>query len=264
MSTSPNPVTESTGTASVTAPVSGPTEGLIAIDQGVEDTANDESEAETRSVDGSLIQPGWVPPNCKSQIDDIEQEWTRPADYFDFIHIRNLEGYVSDWQALYQRAFECTKPGGYIEIKEFDIQCRSQPPGVTLDDKHPFNTWPKYLLGAAGKLGKVRLQCRDHGIAKNLELAGYVDVVEKRWPVPVGPWAKDLLLRAVGAGTLDQLDQSLEGFGTFLLKEVMGREYAEILVFVSEFQKALKDSKAQPVFDLHVVFARKPAAKADS
>lgn len=214
------------------------------------DFADEFPSAEVFGVDVSPIQPGWVPPNCKFQIDDIEQPWTWPAEYFDFIHIRNMEGSISDWRALYKEAFECTKPGGYIEVKEFDIECRSQLPGVTIDDKHPFKTWPKYLIEAAGILGKVGLQCRDHGIAKNLEAVGFVDVVEKRWPIPVGPWAKNPLLREVGAGALEYLDRSLEGFVTFLLKEVMGWEYAEILVFVSEFRRALKDFKTQPVFDL--------------
>ncbi|WQF85851.1 Putative S-adenosyl-L-methionine-dependent methyltransferase superfamily [Colletotrichum destructivum] len=356
MSTSPNPVTESTGVAGSNAPAAGPAQGPITIDPNIEANGDDESEAETRSivssstasladsiteyrrlhgrtytqkvdywgpndekqnegldinhycmtmflgdklflspvgktshmvldvgtgtgiwaidfadefpsaevigVDVSPIQPGWVPPNCKFQIDDIEQPWTWPADYFDFIHIRNLEGCVSDWQAVYEQAYRCTKPGGYIEVKEHDIQIRSQI--QDLGDKHIYNTWIKALLDAIAKLGKVGLQCRDHGIAKNLEAAGFVDVVENKWPVPVGPWANNPLLKEVGICSLQFMDQSLEGFGTFLLKEVMGWEYAEILVAASEVRKALKDPRLQTVFDLHLVYARKPGAGADS
>ncbi|GKT61711.1 SAM-dependent methyltransferase [Colletotrichum tofieldiae] len=212
------------------------------------DFADEFPSAEVIGVDVSPIQPTWVPPNCKFQIDDIEQSWTWPADHFDFIHIRNLEGCIADWRALYENAFECTKPGGYIEIKEFDIESRSQV--QTLDDNHPFKTWPKHLLHACDKLGKVGLQCRDHGIAKNLEAVGFVDVVEKKWAIPIGAWANDPMLKEVGIGSLEYLDQSLEGFGTFLLKEMLGWEYSEVLVFVSEFRKALKDYKMQPVFDL--------------
>ncbi|OHW98781.1 SAM-dependent methyltransferase [Colletotrichum incanum] len=227
--------------------------GLWAID-----FADEFPSAEVIGVDVSPIQPTWVPPNCKFQIDDIEQSWTWPAEHFDFIHIRNLEGCIADWRALYEQAFECIKPGGYIEIKEFDIESRSQV--QTLDDKHPFKTWPKYLLQACDKLGKVGLQCRDHGIARNLDALGFVDVVEKKWAIPIGAWANDPILKEVGTSSLEYLDQSLEGFGTFLLKEMLGWEYSEVLVFVSEFRKALKDYKMQPVFDLHLVYARKPEA----
>ncbi|WYZ36016.1 hypothetical protein EsH8_X_000663 [Colletotrichum jinshuiense] len=220
------------------------------------DFADEFPSAEVIGVDVSPIQPSWVPPNCKFQIDDIDQPWTWPANHFDFIHIRNLEGCVSDWKALYKEAFECLKPGGYIEIKEHDIEIRSQAQDV--DDDHPFRTWYNSLTEACSKLGKTAMQCRDNGLVKSLQATGFVDIVEKKCRIPVGPWASDPTLKEVGAGLLAFLDQSLEGFGTFLLKEVLGWEYAEVLVLMSEFRKAIKDPKLQPVMDLHIVYARKP------
>lgn len=38
--------------------------------------------------DLSPIQPSWVAPNVKFEIDDLEKEWTFKPDYFDFIHSR--------------------------------------------------------------------------------------------------------------------------------------------------------------------------------
>ncbi|KAF6810664.1 SAM-dependent methyltransferase [Colletotrichum sojae] len=220
------------------------------------DFADEFPTAQVIGVDVSPIQPSWVPPNCKFQIDDIEQPWTWPNEYFDFIHIRNLEGAIAEWDKLYKQAFIHMKPGSYIEIKEFDIETRSQV--QELDKDHPFKAWSKNLLEAADKLGKVGLQCRNNGIAKSLRAAGFTDIVEQKLLVPVGPWANDPILKEVGIGSLAYLDQSLEGFGTFLLKEVMGWEYAEVILFISQFRKALKDFRLQPVFDLHVVYARKP------
>lgn len=49
---------------------------------------------------------------------------------------------------------------------------------------------------------------------------------------------------------MEFLDEGLEGFGTFLAKEIMGWEYAEIVVFMAEMRKALKDSQLQPRIDL--------------
>ncbi|KAF6805968.1 SAM-dependent methyltransferase [Colletotrichum musicola] len=212
------------------------------------DFADEFPTAQVIGVDVSPIQPSWVPPNCKFQIDDIEQPWTWPNEYFDFIHIRNLEGAITKWDKLYKQAFIHMKPGGYIEIKEFDIETRSQV--QELDKDHPFKAWSKNLLEAADKLGKVGLQCRNNGIAKSLRAAGFTDIVEQKLLVPVGPWANDPILKEVGIGSLAYLDQSLEGFGTFLLKEIMGWEYAEVIVFISRFRKALKDFRLQPVFDL--------------
>ncbi|KAH0426072.1 UMTA protein [Colletotrichum camelliae] len=224
------------------------------------DFADEFPSADVIGVDISPIQPGWVPPNCKFQIDDIEQDWTFPASHFDFVHVRNMEGSVSNWVDFYKKAFETIKPGGYIEVKEMDIECRSQI--QTLPEDHPFKNWRKFLSQACDKIGKIPNQVHDHGIAKALREAGFVDVVEKKWPIPIGAWAKDPTLKEVGTSSLEFLDQSLEGFGTFLLKEILGWEYAEVVVFISEMRKALKDTKIQPIMELHLVYARKPEQEA--
>ncbi|KAL0937526.1 putative SAM dependent methyltransferase [Colletotrichum truncatum] len=223
------------------------------------DFADEFPSAEVVGVDISPIQPSWVPPNCKFQIDDIEKlPWTWPTNHFDFIHIRNLEGCVADWPALYAQALDNLQPGsGYIEVKETDFNVQSQST-ENLDDDHPYKRWTKVMFEAFDKIGKTARQHHDHGIAKNLESAGFVDIVEKKWQMPIGGWAKDPKLKEIGACYLEFLDQSLEGFGTFLLKEIMGWEYAEILVFMSEMRKALRDATLQPKIDVHLVYARRP------
>lgn len=216
------------------------------------DFADEFPSAEVVGVDISPIQPSWVPPNCKFTIDDIEQPWTFPANLFDLVHIRNLEGCVSDWVALYKQAFDAIKPGGYVEVKEASIECRSQL--ADLPEGHVFKDWRKFLTQASEKLGKIANQVHpdEHGISNALQEAGFVEAVAKKWTVPVGAWAREPLLKEIGTSCLHFLDQSLEGFGIFLLKEVLGWEYAEALVFISEMRKALKDEKLQPIVDLWV------------
>lgn len=58
------------------------------------------------------------------------------------------------------------------------------------------------------------------------------------------------MLKEIGECNWMYLDQSLEGFALFLLKEIMGWEYAEIIVFVAEMRKALKDLSLQPFYHL--------------
>ncbi|KAK6210305.1 UMTA protein [Colletotrichum tabaci] len=221
------------------------------------DFADGFPSAEVTGVDISPIQPGWVPPNCKFHIDDIEKPWTWPAEHFDFVHVKHLEGSVADWPRLYGRAFTHLKPGGYIELREVDIEGRSQTLGE-LDDGHIYKRWAKVMLEAMGRLGKTGTQARDHGIARNLASAGFVDVVEKKWSAPIGRWPRDPVLKEIGACHLQFLDESLEGFGTFLLKEVMRWGDPEILAFMGEMRKALKDPRLQSYLTLHLVYARKP------
>ncbi|KZL86409.1 umta protein, partial [Colletotrichum incanum] len=201
------------------------------------DFADDYPSAEVTGIDISPIQPEWVPPNCKVQIDDFEEDWTWPPNYFDYIHVRHLEACVSDWPRLYSQAFEHLKPGGYIESQRF---------GNDLPKDHIYRRWAKIIFEATDKLGKTAKQTRDHGIANGLREAGFIDVIENRWAFPIGGWALDPKLKDVGAINLEYLDQGLEGFGIFLLKRIMDWEDAEILVFISEMRKA------------HLVYARKP------
>ncbi|KZL66337.1 SAM-dependent methyltransferase, partial [Colletotrichum tofieldiae] len=222
------------------------------------DFADEFPSADVIGVDISPIQPGWVPPNCKFQIDNFEEEWTWPTEYFHYIHIRHLEASVADWPKLYSQAFEHLKPGGYIEVKEIDIEDHSQSLGDDLPEDHIYRRWAKIMFEATDRFGKTLKQTRDHGIAGGLRNAGFVDIVEKSWPIPVGNWPADPKLKEVGVINLEYIDESLEGFGVLLLKHAMGWEDAEILVFISEMRKALKDPKLQTYFRLHLVYARKP------
>lgn len=62
--------------------------------------------ADVIGVDLSPIQPKFVPPNCRFEVDDITQDWTYPTNHFDFIHVRGLIGCLPDWTELFERAFK--------------------------------------------------------------------------------------------------------------------------------------------------------------
>lgn len=151
---------------------------------------------------------------------------------------------------MYKQVFDHLVPGGYVEVKEFDITTRSQLYGDDIPKDHVFSRWAPVFFEAADKLGKTLTQTHNHGIARALEAVGYVDIVEKRYSIPIGAWPKDPKMKEVGECNLLYNDQSLEGFALFLLKEIMGWEYAEIIVFVAEMRKALRDPKLQAYFHL--------------
>lgn len=219
-------------------------------DRGHSDFADEFPSSEVTGVDISPIQPGWVPPNCKFQIDDVEQPWTWTPD-FDFIHLRHMEACISDWPAFYKQIYDHLKPGGYFEMKDFDIEFRSQAYGDSLPEDHVYRRWGKIFFEAANRLGKSMDQSRGgHKIADAMRDAGFVDVVEKSWPVPIGGWPKDPTLKEIGICNLEFHDQSLEGFSMFLLTQVMDWDSISAGVFVAEARKALKDPKLQTVIYL--------------
>lgn len=57
-------------------------------------------------MDISPIQPGFVPPNLRFEVDDINKTWTFPKDHFDYIHVRSMLGTVPDWSMFFKNAIE--------------------------------------------------------------------------------------------------------------------------------------------------------------
>lgn len=201
--------------------------------------------AEVIGTDISPIQPTWVPPNCKFEIDDAQMPWTWAYDHFDFIHIRNLHGSISDWPALYEQCFRHTKPGGFIEQLEFDIKTRSDKVGPD----HIYNQWNNLFAECGEKMGRTfQIGAR---MKQQIMDAGFVNVVEKKYKVPIGGWSSDKRLKEVGLYTLLFLDQSLEGFALYMLKEVMGWEYEEIQVLVAKMRRALRDWRLYPYYEMY-------------
>ncbi|KAK0735928.1 S-adenosyl-L-methionine-dependent methyltransferase [Schizothecium vesticola] len=179
------------------------------------DFADEFPSASVIGFDISPIQPAWVPPNLRFEIDDAQLPWTYPADHFDFVHLRNLHGGISDWPALYHEAFRCTQPGGHIEHVEFNIRTLSDiaPPD------HIYHRW-NALFAEAGE--------RAHGPHLS----------------DLRPDARDPRLKSVGLYTLLFLDQSVEGFALYMLKSVMGWEFEEIQVLIAQMKEGWKQWKA--------------------
>lgn len=73
------------------------------------DFADEFPSAEVIGTDLSPIQPLFVSPNCRFEIDDACSEWTYAPNTFDFIHIRAMYGSVADWPALYTEVFKYAK-----------------------------------------------------------------------------------------------------------------------------------------------------------
>ncbi|KAF9874167.1 UMTA protein [Colletotrichum karsti] len=228
------------------------------------DVADEFPSFEVLGTDISPVQPGWVPPNCSFQIDDAQQEWTFKTDFFDMIHARNLYGGIDDWQRLYDQAFTHLKPGGWFESQEFDICAGSEDPKIQADPDHVFKQWARLFWEAGDITGRTFRQAEDKGpdeeimMVKCMRNAGFVNIVHKKWKVPIGGWAKDQHLKQVGYYSGLFMDQSLDGWALKPLGEILGWSYEEILILVMHMRQALKDPKQMPYFNYHMVYGQKP------
>jgi trans-aconitate methyltransferase len=103
-------------------------------------------------TDLSPIQPGAVPPNCIFYVDDMESEWTFGSDEaFDFIHGRALTGSITDFDLLYRRIYENLKPGGWLEMQEYQSTLYSDDD--TLLEAPNAKRWTALCTEAAEKAG---------------------------------------------------------------------------------------------------------------
>ncbi|KAH6868872.1 putative SAM dependent methyltransferase [Thelonectria olida] len=227
------------------------------------DVADAYASAEVIGTDISPIQPAWVPPNCKFHIDDAQLEWTCLPETFDFVHIRALYGSIGDWTELYRQAYKALVPGGWIENFEMNITLYSDHPEIKNDREHIFKQWATVFLEAMDCIGKTGRIGMDGNMRKRMHEVGFVDIVEKTYQLPCGGWSSDPKLKQIGVYNLAFLDESLEGFALFLLKEIMGWEYTEIQLFVARMRSAIWNTKIRPYYLVTNVYARKPNAARD-
>ncbi|KFY65613.1 hypothetical protein V496_02444 [Pseudogymnoascus sp. VKM F-4515 (FW-2607)] len=97
-------------------------------------------------TDLSPIQPNFVPPNLKFELDDAQLESTYGENSFGFVHIRCLIGGINDWAKLYSEVFRCTKRGGYVESLEINIQFTSDDGSV--EPGHIMYDWSTRIINA--------------------------------------------------------------------------------------------------------------------
>ncbi|KAI5787939.1 S-adenosyl-L-methionine-dependent methyltransferase [Pyronema domesticum] len=202
------------------------------------DAADNYPEATVIGTDLSPIQPGWVPPNCKFEVDDAEQNWTYPADSFDFIHSRNLAQAISDWDNVMKEIYRCTKPGGYVELAELGADLFSDD--NTLQDDNGFKIYLQYLNKALVMM--KRPQMNADSLRARLEDAGFVDINVTNVKQPYGPWAKDRRMKNVGAMVLLMNDSGLmEAYGMAAFTRVLGMEQDEALKICKDAQAAIRN-----------------------
>ncbi|KAL6410877.1 methyltransferase type 11 [Ilyonectria robusta] len=203
--------------------------------------------------DLSANMPNLTPPNAKFEIDDVESPWFYEAK-FDWIFCRYMAASIYDWPKLVNNIFENLEPGGWAEFQDFDLQYYSEDGSLADDD--PLLVWISTLLDAARSLK------RDPNPGSKLEGwvkdAGFENIVHKRYRVPIGPWPKDPTLKQIGAHNYMQINGGLEGLTLRLYTSVLHWKEDEILVFLSQVRKSLKNPNVHAMFDLHVVYGQKP------
>ncbi|EFX02935.1 methyltransferase type 11 [Grosmannia clavigera kw1407] len=208
-------------------------------------------------TDISPIQPAWVPPNVKFQIDDFTQPWTFAEESVDFIYARWLIGCVTNWTALFKEAYRTLKPGGWIETFESDGFFESDD--GTLTDKNASSQWGHIFSEATKKHGSTAsfTVVRDKVQQKSLREAGFVNIQENPIKCPFSEWPEDLKLKEIGLFTRAAWEADPEGFIGYMAHS-LGWTKEEITVYCAHMRRELRGLKIHLFYRVNAVWAQKP------
>lgn len=221
------------------------------------DFADENPSAEVIGTELSPIQPSWVPPNCKFELDNAEAEWTYNDNSFDYIHVRGLLGCVQDWEKFYRNVYRCLKPGGWFEHHEFSIPLLSDDGSVP--DDSVWTDWNVLFRAAGEKMGRA-FNVSEFWEDK-LRDAGFTGEINRHMvKLPVGGWAADPRWKEVGLFNRMHLEQGLEGFANYVCHMVMGYRAEETEVLLARVRNAIKNRSYHAYYPLKVIYIQKPLA----
>ncbi|KAI9777722.1 MAG: hypothetical protein M1839_008641 [Geoglossum umbratile] len=120
------------------------------------------------------------------------------------------------------------KPGGWYEQVEMAVRIPSDDDTVGPD--HVLTKWGDTFEAAGEKLGKTFKIWEQS--AAGVKKAGFQNVKEEKFKMPVGPWARDPKLKEIGRWNQLHCEEGIEGWAVALLTRVMGWTLEEVNVLL--------------------------------
>lgn len=139
-----------------------------------------------------------------------------------------------------------TKPGGWVEIQDFDLMYYSQDNSLPEDSY--ILRWLTTLFSGSDQFGR---DPRPGPKLKGwMEDAGFQNMGSRKVKIPVGPWPKDPQLKELGTYNLVQVLTGLEAFTLRLFCNVLGWTEDEVTVLLAGVRRELKNPRIHSMFDL--------------
>ena len=197
-----------------------------------------------------------VPPNVYfEQQDCTDEDWARPRASIDFIYSQSMLGSLPDFKQYLINARTYLIPGtGYLECCEPDFYPYSDD--NTIPQGWYLTRWAEWQEVAAERLG------RPLRIAPKLKQwmieAGYVDVTESVFKLPLGSWPADRTLKKLGQKFRTLFNETFSTASLFLFSQGLGWDRDRIEIFLAATRQALQMKGVHAYLNCHVVYGRRP------
>ncbi|KAF4123219.1 Methyltransferase domain [Geosmithia morbida] len=204
----------------------------------------------------AVAETSSVPMNVFFEIEDAE-EWDRSPDLYDLIHLRTMMGAFRDWRYIYECAYYSLKPGGWIELQDFDATESEMRFAQQFSPDSAIHRLFEDLEIAADRSGRRRGPAY---LDPHLFMdAGFVDVRVTEYQIPISVAEK-----SAGKIWLISCLDSLEAGCLRLLTEQMGWDPDECKIACESVAREMAELAKDPakseglVVKAVVIVARKP------
>ncbi|KAI1108930.1 S-adenosyl-L-methionine-dependent methyltransferase [Nemania sp. NC0429] len=207
-------------------------------------------------VDVEPIKPPFGLPNCHFQVTNFEKRWSYDLK-FDLIHLRHL-GHLPSQDAL-ASVYENLSPGGWAEFTEWIVAIQSTQKSFT---ETSFYKWWRYWRKGLKEIEQTVYYPLQY---KRLLLdAGFKNVTERKYAVPVNAWAPGKQLQRIGSMMAMNINTIIEPLSVPIFVKVLGWSPDALQSLLAEVRAEIADVKMHAYMTLYTVYAQRPREESSS
>jgi len=156
------------------------------------DVARDFPHCQAVAVDLVPMQTVDLPPNCRSEVDDINIGLQHFYGDFNVVHARLVSSGIKDFPTLIDHISQCLRPGGLMELLEFDFRVYDpsrKPFSLPTGTMEPpwFPRWMSFLNMAVRQRGGSP-DAANMLYSWTLQHPSLEDVVYEEYFIPTAPF----------------------------------------------------------------------------
>jgi trans-aconitate methyltransferase len=186
-----------------------------------------------------------TPDNVDFFIDDIRRrEWWKSAQPYDYIHTRMSLGIFPDFREIIQKGFNNLEPGGWMESQELypKVCCDDG----TMPDDYKLLEWSKIQDDAAMHLGMpLRIANK---LKRWYEQAGFVDVREDVYRIPINSWPRDARFKLLGKFMQWNMCDGVHAWTVEYFVKALDWTLKEVEVYLAHLRNSISDKNVHAYY----------------